>query len=125
MSIPNDLHYSKDHEWTKIEGEIVTIGITDYAQGELGDIIFFEFPEVGMKMTKGDPFGTIEAVKTVADLFAPISGRILEINSDLEDNPALVNEDPYSKGWLIKIELSDRVELDELLDAEQYGEFIG
>ena len=118
MSIPKDLQYTKDHEWVKSDGNIVTVGITDFAQSELGDIIFVEFPEVGQDVTAGDPFGTIEAVKTVADLFSPVDGTIVEINDSLEDAPETVNTDPYGKGWLVKIEVGGKAE--DLLSAEDY-----
>ena len=125
MNLPQDLKYTKEHEWIKIDGDNVTIGITDHAQGELGDIIFIEFPDVDQNIEKDEPFGTIEAVKTVADLFAPISGTITEINESLEDSPETVNEDPFGKGWIVKISVSDTGELDELLTVNQYAELIG
>ena len=103
MNIPSDLLYTKDHEWIKIENGIATIGITDYAQGELGDIIFIELPEIGDSVQAGDSIGTIEAVKTVADIYSPINGEILEVNIDLEDNPDSINKDPYDTGWIIKL----------------------
>ena len=125
MSLPQDLKYTKEHEWIKIDGENVTIGITDHAQGELGDIIFIEFPDVDQKIEKDEPFGTIEAVKTVADLFAPVSGTVTEINESLEDNPETVNEDAFGEGWIVKVSVSDAGELDELLTVDQYAELIG
>ena len=125
MSLPQDLKYTKEHEWIKIDGENVTIGITDHAQGELGDIIFIEFPDVDQKIEKDDPFGTIEAVKTVADLFAPVSGTVTEINESLEDSPETVNEDAFGEGWIVKVSVSDAGELDELLTVDQYAELIG
>ena len=103
MNVPNDLLYTKDHEWIRIVDDVATIGITDYAQGELGDIIFIEFPHKGVKYQSGDPVGTIEAVKTVADIYAPIDGQILEVNLELEDEPDLINKYPYEKGWIIKL----------------------
>ncbi len=125
MSLPQELKYTKDHEWIKIDGDTATIGITDHAQGELGDIIFIEFPDVGQEMEKDEPFGTIEAVKTVADLFAPISGTVAEINESLEDSPETVNEDAFGDGWIVKVSISDAGEPDELLSADQYAELIG
>ena len=120
MNIPNDLKYTREHEWVKIDGNILTLGITDHAQSELGDIIFLEFPELNQMISKDEPFGTIEAVKTVADLFAPVSGKILEINKDLENSPDLVNSDSYGQGWIVKINCTDDSQLDDLLDSEKY-----
>lgn len=125
MSLPQDLKYTKEHEWVKVNGETVTVGITDHAQGELGDIIFVEFPDVDQEIEKDESFGTIEAVKTVADLFAPISGTVTKINEALEDSPESVNSDPYGEGWFVKVSIADAGELDELMTAEQYGELIG
>ena len=125
MSLPQDLKYTKEHEWVKVNGEMVTVGITDHAQGELGDIIFVEFPDVDQEIEKDESFGTIEAVKTVADLFAPISGTVTKINEALEDSPESVNSDPYGEGWFVKVSIADAGELDELMTAEQYGELIG
>ncbi len=125
MSIPGELKYTKDHEWTKTEGDIVVVGITDYAQGELGDVVFVELPEVGDKVSIGDSFGTIEAVKAVADLFSPVSGEIVEINGALEDEPETVNKDPYGEGWMVKIKISDASELKDLMDADAYAKHIG
>jgi glycine cleavage system H protein len=124
MHIPEDLKYTKDHEWAKIDGDIATIGITDYAQSELGDIVFVELPEKGLTTSQGESFGTIEAVKAVSDLFSPLSGEVAEVNSDLADNPEKINEDPYGKGWIIKIKLSDKTEVDSLLDKSAYEELI-
>tara|TARA_B100000686_G_C16568209_1_gene851475 strand:- start:558 stop:935 length:378 start_codon:yes stop_codon:yes gene_type:complete len=124
MSLPQDLKYTKEHEWVKVDGVTATIGITDHAQGELGDIIFVEFPDIDQEIEKDEPFGTIEAVKTVADLFAPISGTVTEINEDLEDSPESVNSDPYGEGWIVKVSIGDAGELDELMTSEQYGELI-
>ena len=124
MNIPAELKYTKDHEWAKIEGDMVTIGITDYAQGELGDVVFVELPAEGDTVEKGNSFGTIEAVKAVADLFSPVSGEVAEVNSLLEDAPETVNKDPYGDGWMVKIKLSDTTELDELLDAGAYEDLI-
>lgn len=125
MNTPDNLQYTKDHEWARIAGEVAEIGITDFAQSELGDIIFIEFPEPGQILTKDDPFGTIEAVKTVADLYAPLSGEVLEVNSVLEDSPENVNQDPYGQGWLMKVKLSDSSETDDLMTADEYRELIG
>ena len=124
MDIPEDLQYTEEHEWVLVEDDIATLGITDYAQGELGDVVFVELPQVGDLIQQMEPFGTIEAVKTVADLFAPISGEVVEINTLLEDGPHLINEDPYGEGWIIKVNLSDVSEMEELLSAEQYKELI-
>ena len=124
MNIPGDLKYTKDHEWAKIEGDVATIGITDYAQSELGDIVYIELPEEGLKTSQADSFGTIEAVKAVSDMFAPLSGEVVEVNTKLADNPELINEDPYGKGWIIKIKLSDSNEVVSLLDKSAYEELI-
>ncbi|MDD9880826.1 MAG: glycine cleavage system protein GcvH [Candidatus Marinimicrobia bacterium] len=124
MSLPQDLKYTKEHEWVKVDGVTATIGITDHAQGELGDIIFVEFPDIDQEIEKDEPFGTIEAVKTVADLFAPISGKVTEINEDLEDSPESVNSDPYGEGWIVKVSIDNAGELDELMTPEQYGDLI-
>ena len=125
MSSPNELKYTEDHEWVKIDGDIAFIGITDHAQSELGDIIFIEFPEINDHIKKTEPFGTIEAVKTVADLFAPISGKILEINNSLEDSPELVNSDAYGEGWIVKVSVDDPSQLKDLLSSESYEKIIG
>jgi glycine cleavage system H protein len=124
MNIPSNLKYTKDHEWIRVEGEFAFVGITDFAQGELGDIVYLEIETVGETLAKEEVFGTIEAVKTVSDLFMPVSGEILEMNDVLNDAAELVNADPYEKGWLIRIKISDATELDELLSAEQYKELI-
>ncbi len=124
MDIPKDLKYTKDHEWIKVDGENALIGITDYAQGELGDIVFVEIETLGEKVAQGEVFGTIEAVKTVSDLFMPVSGEVIEINSALEDSPDLINSDPFVDGWIIKINVNDLSELESLLDADQYSELI-
>jgi glycine cleavage system H protein len=125
MNIPSNLQYTKDHEWAKIENGVATIGITDFAQGELGDIVFVELPEVGKSFNPGDTFGTIEAVKTVTDLFSPISGKIVAINEGLDSDPGKVNSDPYGDGWLVKIRLSDPDEKDGLMSSIAYEEIIG
>ncbi len=128
MNIPNDLKYTKDHEWIKIEGDTGIVGITDFAQSELGEIVYVEVDTVGDEIAKDEVFGTVEAVKTTSDLFAPLSGEILEFNPELDedegDNPGAINEDPYGKGWIVKIKLSDLSEADELLDADAYEELI-
>ena len=120
MKIPRDLAYTKDHEWIRVIDNILTIGITDFAQGELGDIIFVEFPGIGEEFQKDDPFGTIEAVKTVADIFAPVQGKISEINHDIENSPEIINSDPYGDGWLVKIEITEHMVSDGLLSPEDY-----
>ncbi|MGM0529808.1 MAG: glycine cleavage system protein GcvH [Bacteroidota bacterium] len=124
MNIPENLKYTKDHEWIKVDGDEAYVGITDYAQNELGDIVFVEIETEGEKLDKEEVFGTIEAVKTVTDIFMPISGEVLEVNSKLEDSPEIVNKDPYGEGWLIKIKISDKSEQDDLLDASRYKELI-
>lgn len=120
MNLPENLKYTTDHEWVKIEGNEVIIGITEYAQGELGDIVFVDIDTDMEEITKGESFGTIEAVKTVSDLFAPCNGKVLEVNSRLEDEPELINSDSYNDGWIIKVELADSSELDGLLDSVSY-----
>ena len=121
MSTPADLKYTKEHEWLRDNGDgTATIGITDFAQGELGDIVFVELEEAGFEFSQDDTFGTVEAVKTVSELFAPVDGEIIELNEALEDNPELVNDDPFGDGWMIKIKLSDPTQLEELLSAEEY-----
>jgi len=125
MNIPSNLQYTKDHEWAKIENGVATIGITDFAQGELGDIVFVELPEAGKSFNAGDAFGTIEAVKTVTDLFSPISGKIVAINEGLDSDPGKVNSDPYGDGWLVKIRLSDPDEKDGLMSSIAYEKIIG
>ncbi|HIF84773.1 MAG TPA: glycine cleavage system protein GcvH [Flavobacteriaceae bacterium] len=125
MEIKSELKYTKDHEWIQIEGNDVIIGITDYAQSELGDIVFVEIETIGDDLKKEEIFGSVEAVKTVSDLFAPLSGKIIEINEALEDNPELVNNDPYGEGWIIKMEIKDLSETEDLLDADSYKDLIG
>lgn len=120
MALPNDLKYSEDHEWVKVDGNTVTIGITDFAQGELGDIVFVELPEEGDDLEQGESFGSVESVKTVSELYAPLNGKIVEVNEELEDSPELVNESPYEEAWIIKVELEDSSQLDNLLDADGY-----
>ena len=124
MMVLEGLKYTSEHEWVKIEKDEATIGITDYAQSELGDIIFIEFPSLGDRVAQNDVSGTIEAVKAVADIFAPISGEVIDVNSDLEDNPEYVNSDPYSKGWLVKIKLEKESSLDSLLSSDEYSSII-
>ncbi len=123
MNIPAGLKYTKDHEWVKLEGNIATVGITDFAQGELGDIVYVDISTVGQTVSHGDIFGTVEAVKTVSDLYMPVSGKVVEVNPALDGSPEKVNEDPYGDGWMIKIEVSDTGT--ELLTADQYQELIG
>ncbi len=125
MNIPTNLKYSSDHEWCSVEGNVATIGITDFAQSQLGDIVFVDVPTVGEQIAAGDLFGTIEAVKTVSDAFSPVSGEVLEFNDAVDADPAVVNSDPYGAGWLVKIEMSDPTQLDSLLSAAQYAELIG
>ena len=126
MNIPADLKYTKDHEWIKMESaDVAIVGITDFAQGELGDVVYVEIETKGDTLGKEEVFGTIEAVKTVSDLFMPISGEILEVNADLDGSPDTVNNDPYGKGWMVKIKVSDVSELDSLLSADQYKELVG
>jgi len=125
MNVPEDLKYTKDHEWIKIEGDIATIGITDFAQGELGDIVFVEIETENDDLVTGDVFGSVEAVKTVSDLFMPLSGNVSEINSELEASPETVNSDPFGNGWMIKIKFADTSEIDNLLSASDYMELIG
>ena len=125
MNIPENLKYTKDHEWVRLEGETAFVGITDYAQGELGEIVFVEVETVGESLSEGDVFGTVEAVKTVSDLFLPIDGEILEFNAELEEAPELVNSDPYGKGWMVKVAVSDTKQVDNLLSADEYKALIG
>ena len=124
MNIPDSLKYTKEHEWMKIEGDEAWIGITEFAQKELGDIVFIEVETVGESLEIEEPFGTIEAVKTVSDLFMPITGEVLEFNETLEANPEIVNKDPYGDGWIVKVKITDPAQLDDLLDAEGYKELI-
>lgn len=125
MNTPSELKYTKDHEWIKVEDGTATIGITDYAQGELGDIVFVDVDTVDEELNEGDVFGSVEAVKTVSDLYLPVSGTVLEVNPDLEDQPELLNTDPYGKGWIIKLKVSDAADLSTLLSAEEYQEVVG
>ncbi|MBL0766555.1 glycine cleavage system protein GcvH [Marivirga atlantica] len=125
MNIPADLKYTKDHEWIKVDGDMVIVGITDFAQRELGDIVYVEVESVDEEIEEGEVFGTVEAVKTVSDLFMPISGTVIEFNEDLESEPEAVNEDPYDKGWMIKIKPADMSSVDNLLSADAYKDLIG
>jgi len=128
MNLPENLKYTKEHEWIKIEGNVATIGITDYAQGELGELVYIEVETVGETISRDEVFGTAEAVKTTSDLFMPLTGKVLEFNSELSesegDNPGVINEDPYGKGWIIKVEIQDKSEIDFLLDNNTYLELI-
>lgn len=125
MNIPQNLKYTKEHEWVLVEGNIGTIGITDYAQGELGDVVFVDIDPALSEIRKGESLGTIEAVKTVSDIFAPFTGKVLELNELLKDSPESVNSDPYGKGWMLKVEISNKADLDDLLDAAAYQALIG
>ena len=124
MNFPNDVKYTKEHEWIRLEGDVAYVGITDYAQSQLGDIVFVECETVGDALEAGETFGTIEAVKTVSDLYLPVAGEVLEFNEELEGEPELVNKDPYGKGWIVKIKISDETELDGLLNADAYKAII-
>jgi len=124
MNFPDDLKYTRDHEWARVQGAKVTVGITDFAQDQLGDVVYVELPEVGDVVTKGETFGVVESTKAVSDLFAPISGKVVEVNGPLVDAPETVNEDPYEEGWMIVVEASDPKELTELLDAPAYRKFV-
>lgn len=125
MNFPENLKYSKDHEWIKVEGDTALVGITEFAQSELGEIVYVDVTTEGETIAKDEVFGSVEAVKTVSDLMMPASGEVLEVNAELEDKPELINEDPYGKGWIIKVALSDASELDSLLSAEEYRKLIG
>ena len=124
MNIPDNLKYTSDHEWVKVDGNEALIGITEFAQKELGDIVFIEVETEGETLAKGDAFGTIEAVKTVSDMFMPVNGEVLEFNEELESNPEIVNKDPYGEGWIVKIKIADMAEINDLLDADTYKEQI-
>ena len=124
MNIPNQLLYTNEHEWIRVEGDEIVIGVTDFAQGELGDVVFVEIETEGETLSRGDTFGTIEAVKTVSDLYMPADGEVLEVNAALEDNPELVNSDPFGDGWMIRVKISDPGQLDDLLSAEDYQSLI-
>jgi glycine cleavage system H protein len=125
MTFPENLKYTKDHEWINVEGDNGIVGITEYAAGELGDVVFVELPASGKQVKQGDSFGTIEAVKAVSDLFAPLTGEVVEINPELEKSPELVNKDPYGKGWMIKLKITNKSELNNLLDVKSYRDSIG
>ena len=124
MNIPENLKYTKDHEWISIEGDVATVGITDFAQGELGDIVYVEIEKIGENFSKEEVFGTVEAVKTVSDLFMPLTGEIVDINEELNEKPELVNEDPYGQGWMIKIKVNSS-DISDLLNSEQYKKLVG
>ncbi len=125
MNVPSELKYTKDHEWVRIEGDTVTVGVTDFAQGELGDVVFVEIETEGETLSQGETFGTIEAVKTVSDLFMPVGGEVTEVNEKLEDTPDIVNSDPYGDGWMVKIKMDDAAQADDLLSASDYEALIG
>jgi len=125
MTFPENLKYTKDHEWMRVEGEVGWIGVTDYAQGELGDVVFVELPAVGSKLEQGKSFGTIEAVKAVSDLYAPVTGEVVEINKEVADSPEVVNKEPYERGWMVKVKIANPTELSALLDAAAYRKLIG
>ena len=125
MNIKSELKYTKDHEWIEINGNTATVGITDYAQGELGDIVYVEVETVEESLKQEEVFGSVEAVKTVSDLFIPVSGKVIEVNQKIEDSPEIINEDPYGDGWIIKMEIDDDNELNDLLDADEYSKLIG
>ena len=125
MNTPSELKYTKDHEWIKVEGNVATIGITDFAQSELGDIVFVDVDSLDDELSSGEVFGSVEAVKTVSDLFLPLAGKVIEFNAELEDQPELLNADPYGKGWIIKLDIGDHADVSGLLSAEQYQESLG
>jgi len=125
MTFPENLKYTKDHEWIRLEGDTGIVGITDYAQGELGDVVFVELPVQGKQVKQGESFGTIEAVKAVSDLFAPVSGEVIETNTELEKAPELINKEPYTKGWIIKLKIQSKSELNNLLDVKAYRDLVG
>ena len=125
MTFPENLKYTKDHEWIRLEGDTGIVGITDYAQGELGDVVFVELPVQGKQVKQGESFGTIEAVKAVSDLFAPVSGEVIETNTELEKAPELINKEPYAKGWIIKLKIQSKSELNNLLDVKAYRDLVG
>jgi glycine cleavage system H protein len=124
MEFPEDLKYTKEHEWVLIEGGTATVGITDYAQDQLGDIVFVELPAVGDKVSKEDAFGVVESVKAVSDIYAPLSGKVIEVNDDLPDDPEMLNEDPYGDGWIIRIELTDPEEIEDLMTSAEYEQYV-
>ena len=124
MEFPEGLKYSKEHEWVLVEGKVAIIGITEYAQQELGDVVYVELPEIGEKLVKDDPFGAVESVKAVSDIYAPVSGAVTEVNDALPDNPETINDDPYGDGWMIKVEMTDSDDLKDLMSAEEYAEYV-
>jgi glycine cleavage system H protein len=124
MHFPEDLKYTKEHEWVRVKGNVAAVGITDWAQDQLGDIVFIELPEEGEEVEKGDTFGVVESTKSVNDLYLPVSGKVVELNDPLLDSPEIVNEDCYGEGWMIRIEMNDKAELDDLMNAEEYEAFI-
>ena len=124
MNIPADLKYTSDHEWIRVEGDVAIVGVTDFAQGELGDVVFVEIETEGEELDKGETFGTVEAVKTVSDLFMPVGGKVAEFNEALADEPELVNKDPYGEGWMVKIKIADATELDALISADEYQKLL-
>jgi glycine cleavage system H protein len=125
MNFPDNLRYTKDHEWIRVEGDVATVGVTDFAQSELGDIVYVDVNTIGKTLKQEEVFGTVEAVKTVSDLFLPIAGTLLELNADLNANPELVNQDPYGKGWMVKVKMSNPAEADALMDAAAYTSLVG
>ena len=125
MKIPENLKYTKDHEWVRVEGDFGWVGVTDFAQGELGDVVFVELPAVGVKLAQGKSFGTIEAVKAVSDLYAPVAGEVVELNKTIQDTPEIVNRDPYGEGWMVKIKIANKADLNALLDAAAYKKLTG
>ena len=124
MELPEDLKYTREHEWVSIDGSVATIGITDHAQEQLGDVVFVELPSVGDRVEKADAFGVVESTKAVSDVYAPLSGEVAEVNDDLPDNPELINEDPYGDGWMVKVQIGDTADLDDLMSADEYRKFI-
>lgn len=124
MSYPEDLRYTAEHEWARLEGDVVTVGITGYATDQLGDVVFVELPEVGRALEASKPFGVVEAVKTVSDLYAPVGGQVIEINGALADNPAIVNQAPYGDGWMVKLRITDKAALQKLMNSEEYARLI-
>ena len=125
MNIPEELRYTQEHEWVKLNGNVATVGITDFAQSELGDIVYLEIDSLDTEINSNEVFGTVEAVKTVSDLFMPVNGKVVDVNSSLEDNPEAVNDDPYGEGWIIKIEVSNSSDIDALMNSEEYKNLIG
>ncbi len=125
MNLPEELRYTKEHEWVRLEGDVAVVGITDYAQAELGDVVFVEIPPVGKELKEMDTFGVVESVKSVSDLYSPVAGKVTEVNSKLESEPELVNTSPYDMGWMIKIQMADSSEFQNLMDAGAYGDYVG